>query len=110
MAIREDELAANQMGIISSTPNCWPLRWARVSPASAGAFYGAYVSGIFPSVFDFSVSVIVLCTIVLGGLGNINGAIFGSMVIMVTDRLILPSFQRLLVGLQFASIDPGHGR
>jgi len=27
----------------------------------AGAFYGAYISAIFPSVFDFSVSVIVLC-------------------------------------------------
>ncbi len=100
MAIREDELAANQMGVNLVRTKLLAFSMGASFSGFAGAFYGAYVSGIFPSVFDFSVSVIVLCTIVLGGLGNISGAIFGSMVIMVTDRLLLPSFQRLLIGLQ----------
>jgi branched-chain amino acid transport system permease protein len=72
----------------------------------AGAFYGAYVAGIFPSVFDFSVSIIVLCMVILGGLGNINGVIVGGLVIMMADRLFLPQLKDFLAGLLKTTILP----
>ena len=72
----------------------------------AGAFYGAYIRAIFPSVFDFSVSIIVLCMVILGGLGNINGVIVGGLVIMSADRLFLPALKDFLAGLLKNTILP----
>ncbi len=100
MAIREDELAANQMGVNLVRTKLLAFAMGATFSGFAGAFYGAYVSGIFPNVFDFSVSVIVLSAVVLGGLGNLTGVIFGALIIMINDRLVLVQFQNLLNGLQ----------
>lgn len=100
MAIREDELAANQMGVNLVRTKLLAFAMGATFSGFAGAFYGAYVNGIFPNVFDFSASVIVLCSVVLGGLGNFVGVIFGALIILVNDRLILVQFQTLLNGLQ----------
>jgi ABC-type branched-subunit amino acid transport system permease subunit len=106
MAIREDELAANQMGINLVRTKLMAFAMGATFAGFAGAFYGAYVSGIFPNVFDFSASVIVLCAVVLGGLGNITGVIFGALIILVNDRLFLVAFQTLLNGLQIHVLLP----
>jgi branched-chain amino acid transport system permease protein len=106
MAIREDELAASQMGIDPVRTKLLAFAMGATFSGFAGAFYGAYVSGIFPSVFDFSVSIIVLCTVILGGLGNVNGVIVGSLVIMGADRLFLPALKDFLAGLLKSSILP----
>ena len=66
----------------------------------AGAFYTAYVSAVFPDVFGFSASIIILSAIVLGGIGNVAGVIVGAMIIFISDLLLLKSFQNLLNGLQ----------
>ena len=72
----------------------------------AGAFYADYIRGIFPSVFDFSTSIIILVIVILGGLGNINGVIVGGLVIMTADRLFLPALKDFLKGLLDHSILP----
>jgi ABC-type branched-subunit amino acid transport system permease subunit len=99
-AIREDELAANQMGINLVRTKLLAFSMGASFSGFAGAFYGAYVSGVFPNIFDFSVSVIVLCAVVLGGLGNITGVIFGALIILVNDGLVLKQLQNMLNGLQ----------
>ena len=99
MAIREDELAAAQMGIDPVHTKLLAFAMGATFSGFAGAFYAAYVRGIFPSAFDFSVSIIVLCIIILGGLGNINGVIVGGLVIMTADRLFLPALKDFLKAL-----------
>jgi len=106
MAIREDELAASQMGIDPVRTKLLAFAMGATFSGFAGAFYGAYVRGIFPSVFDFSVSIIVLCTVILGGIGNINGVIVGGLVIMTADRLFLPALKDFLKGLLDHTILP----
>ena len=106
MAIREDELAAAQIGINPVRAKLLAFAMGATFSGFAGAFYGAYIRGIFPSVFDFSVSIIVLCTIILGGLGNINGVIVGGLVIMGADRLFLPALKDFLKGLMDHTILP----
>lgn len=96
MAIREDELAAAQMGIDPVHTKLLAFAMGATFSGFAGAFYAAYIRGIFPSVFDFSVSIIVLCIVILGGLGNINGVIVGGLVIMTADRLFLPALKDFL--------------
>ena len=106
MAIREDELAAAQMGIDPVRTKLAAFAMGAAFSGFAGAFYAAYIRGIFPSVFDFSASIIILCVVILGGIGNINGVIVGGLVIMTADRLFLPALKDFFKGLMDFTILP----
>jgi branched-chain amino acid transport system permease protein len=97
-AMREDELAASAMGINLVKTKLSAFAMGATFSGFAGAFYAAYISAIFPSVFDFSVSVIILCMVILGGLGNMTGVILGAIIIMSADRLYLPQLAQVLKG------------
>ncbi len=99
MAIREDELAAAQMGIDPVRTKLLAFAMGATFSGFAGAFYAAYIRGIFPSVFDFSASIIILSCVILGGIGNINGVIVGGLALMTADRLFLPALKDFLNGL-----------
>jgi branched-chain amino acid transport system permease protein len=105
-AIREDELAASAMGINLVQTKLLAFAMGATFSGFAGAFYGAYISAIFPSVFDFSVSVIILCMVILGGLGNITGVLLGCIIIMAADRLYLPQLAQVLKSLLNISVLP----
>jgi len=106
MAIREDELAAAQMGIDPVKTKLAAFAMGATFSGFAGAFYAAYIAGIFPSVFDFSASIIILCVVILGGIGNINGVIVGGLVIMIADRLFLPALKDFLASLLTHTVLP----
>ncbi len=105
-AIREDELAASAMGINLVQTKLLAFAMGATFSGFAGAFYAAYISAIFPSVFDFSVSVIILCMVILGGLGNITGVILGCIIITAADRLYLPQLAQVLKSLLNTSVLP----
>ncbi len=99
MAIREDELAAAQMGIDPVHTKLLAFSMGATFSGFAGAFYASYIAGIFPGVFEFSTSIIILCTVILGGMGNIYGVIVGGLTIMTADRLFLPALKDFMQGL-----------
>ncbi|BDA72179.1 putative permease of ABC transporter (high-affinity branched-chain amino acid transport) [Rivularia sp. IAM M-261] len=105
-AIREDELAASAMGINLVRTKLLAFAMGAAFAGFAGSFYAAYISAIFPSVFDFSVSVIILCMVILGGLGNMTGVILGGIIIMGADRLFLPQIARILEGIRTTTLLP----
>lgn len=91
-AMREDELAAEAMGINIVRTKLLAFAMGATFSGFAGAFYGSYISAIFPDAFRFDVSVMLLCMVILGGLGNITGVILGGLIIQFADRLFLPQF------------------
>jgi branched-chain amino acid transport system permease protein len=105
-AMREDELAASAMGINLVKTKLLAFSMGATFSGFAGAFFAAYVSAIFPSVFDFSVSVIILCMVILGGLGNMVGVILGGIIITSADRLYLPQLAQVLKGILNTSVLP----
>lgn len=105
-AIREDELAASAMGINLVKTKLLAFSMGATFSGFAGSFYAAYISAIFPSVFDFSVSVIILCMVILGGLGNMSGVILGAIIIMGADRLYLPQIAQVLKSFLSTSVLP----
>ncbi len=105
-AIREDELAASAMGINLVKTKLLAFAMGASFAGLAGAFYAAYISAIFPSTFDFAISVIILCMVILGGLGNMTGVILGSIIIMAADRLYLPQLANVLKGFLNTSVLP----
>lgn len=105
-AIREDELAASAMGINLVRTKLLAFAMGATFSGFAGSFYAAYISAIFPSAFDFSVSVIILCMVILGGLGNMSGVILGGIIIMAADRLYLPQLAEVLKSFLNTSVLP----
>jgi branched-chain amino acid transport system permease protein len=57
----------------------------------AGAFYGAKLSYVSSENFGFIVSVTVLAMVVLGGMGNIPGAMLGGIVLYFILFWLLPN-------------------
>lgn len=90
IAVREDETAAAAMGVNLVTTKLWAYALGATFGGFAGAFYGAFIKSIFPSSFSFNVSVLVLCMVVLGGMGNIYGVILGAIVLQGTNFYFLP--------------------
>src|SRR5581483_7749794 len=70
MAMREDEDAAAAMGVDVVRTKLLAFAMGATFSGFAGAYYASYIQAVFPSSFDFTVSVTVLCAVVLGGIGN----------------------------------------
>jgi branched-chain amino acid transport system permease protein len=99
MAMREDEVAASAMGINLVTTKLSAFAMGASLSGVAGATFGAYIGSIFPSQFEFSLSVILLCAVILGGLGNIWGVILGGFIIQSFDRILAPQLTTFLKGV-----------
>ena len=78
IAIREDETAAASMGIPLMRTKTWAYAAGAFFGGIAGAYYASFKSGTFPDDFFFNISVFILCMVILGGMGNIWGAIVGA--------------------------------
>jgi branched-chain amino acid transport system permease protein len=99
VAMREDELAASAMGVPLVKTKLAAFMIGALFSGFAGAFYASRVSFISPDAFDFSVSVIVLCMVILGGTGSIAGVILGGLIIKIVDLLVLDKLQGVLNGV-----------
>ena len=86
IAIREDETAAAAMGVPLMRTKTWSYATGAFFGGVAGAFYASYKSGAFPDDFFFQISVFILCMVILGGMGNIWGVIFGACFLAYLDR------------------------
>ena len=106
MAMREDELAAAAMGIHIVRTKLLAFSMGATFSGFAGVYFAAYIQAIFPSSFDFSVSVIVLCMVILGGLGNMVGVVIGGLIIMSADRLFLPQISSFIQDLSGTTQQP----
>jgi len=91
MAIREDETAASAMGIHCVNAKLWAYGIGASLGGMAGVYHGARIGSIFPSSFMFYISISVLCMVIIGGMGNVYGAIVGAFVIEGLNFWLLPS-------------------
>ena len=87
-AIREDELAASSMGINLVRTKLLAFAMGASFSGFAGAVFAGYLQVITPDQFEFTVSVMVLSMVILGGLGNIWGVIVGGLLIQFFDRIL----------------------
>jgi len=101
---RDNELAANAMGVPLVRTKLTAFMLGAMFSGFAGAFYASYVSFISPDAFDFSISVIVLVMVILGGQASIPGVILGGFVVKLVDLLILDKVQLVFGGLLKATI------
>ena len=100
VAIREDEVAAEAMGI--NTRNIKLLAFAMGASFAgiSGGLFAGFQGFISPESFNLFESIIVLCMIVLGGMGNIPGVILGAVLLTVFPEALryLGELQNALFG------------
>ena len=89
MAIREDETAAACMGVDPIKSKLLAFALGATFSGFAGSVYAAKLQAITPGAFEFNVSIMLLCMVILGGMGSIRGVIAGGIVITLFDRIFL---------------------
>ena len=87
-AIREDELAASSMGINLTKTKLWAFALGASFSGFAGSLYSAAFQYVHPSQFEFTLSILILSAIILGGIGNVYGAVLGALIIGSFDRIL----------------------
>ena len=98
-AMREDEVAAASMGVNLVTTKLFAFALGASFSGFAGSIWASYLQVIAPEQFDFSVSINVLCMIILGGLGNIGGVIAGGLMLGFVDKVLFDWISGLIHGV-----------
>ncbi len=88
-ALREDELAAEAMGVNTTWMKLMAFAGGALVAGGTGALFASFQDSVFPNNFGFPQLVIVYCMVILGGLGNVAGVILGAVILS-----ILPEFLR----------------
>ncbi len=86
-AIREDEIAASSMGINVTKYKVWAFAIGAGVSGIAGCLQSCFVLSVSPGSYVFMVSIMVLCTVVLGGMGNFLAVILGAFLIQFISYL-----------------------
>lgn len=88
ISIREDEIAAENMGVNLFGYKLFSFSVGAGIAGIAGALYSHTQTFIEPNGFGFMVSVIILVMIILGGLGSVTGAIIGTIILMIFPEFL----------------------
>jgi branched-chain amino acid transport system permease protein len=86
-SIREDETAAELMGVNTFIYKLLAYAMGGMFAGLAGAFFASRMKFVSPESFTFLESAMVLCMVVLGGMGSIPGIILGAAALIVLPEL-----------------------
>ncbi len=89
IALREDEIACQAMGVDKTRTKLTAFALGATWAGMAGVVFAAKTTFINPASFTIWESIIILCVVVLGGMGSIPGVIFGALVL-----ILLPEYLR----------------
>src|SRR5215831_2489861 len=89
MAIREDEIAAEAMGIDRIRLKLLAFGVGAAFAGMTGTFYVAKLQTATPEMFMFPVSVMLLVMIVFGGIGSIAGVVVGAVFLQLLQSWFL---------------------
>jgi branched-chain amino acid transport system permease protein len=99
-AIREDEIAAEAMGIDTTRYKVVAFVISSALAGLAGGLFGHLFGNLLsPAVFTFVKSIEVIIMIVLGGIGSITGAVLGATILTILPEA-LRGFDQQFPGLR----------
>ena len=86
-AIREDELAAQAMGVNTVRAKLQAFATGAAIAGIGGSLLASWQRSVFPDNFLFTESVNILAMVILGGAGNLLGVILGATVIVAMPEV-----------------------
>ena len=88
MAIRDNEIAAQSVGINLTRYKLTAFVVSAVFAGFAGVLYGLNYSSLVASRFDYNTSIQILVFVVLGGIGSIRGSIIAAALLTVLPEML----------------------
>jgi len=98
VAIREDEVAAELMGVDVTKQKVVAFGLSAMFAGLAGAIFAHWEGFVTPESFTFWESCLLVCAVVLGGMGSILGVVLGALCIV-----LVPEVLRDVLGSTFAN-------
>ena len=94
ISIREDEIAAEAVGINTTKYKVTAFTIGAFFAGIAGALYASYFYFLKPDTFGFQKSIDILVIVVLGGLGSISGSVLAAILLALINT-ILQDFSKI---------------
>ena len=100
-AIRENEVAAEAVGINAFRYKRMSFVFSAVYAGWAGALYAGYMMYIVPTNFGLNKSIELITTTVIGGLGSLTGSVLGAMLVTLLPEVFrsLSNYRMLIYGI-----------
>ncbi|MDQ7779522.1 MAG: branched-chain amino acid ABC transporter permease [Planctomycetota bacterium] len=96
VAIREDEVAAQAMGINTFKLKVLAFALSAFVAGMAGVVFAARIGYFTPDAFKFETSVLVVAMVILGGMGSIPGVIAGAALLWLIPWALRDPIPRFL--------------
>lgn len=90
LAVREDEIAAEAMGVNTTSAKVRAFATAAFFAGVAGALFAHYLRYLNPATFDFNRSFEVIIMVVLGGMGSLTGSVVAAIFLTVLKEVLRP--------------------
>ena len=100
IAIREDEIAAEAMGVDTTRMKCLAFSLGAFWAGITGVFFAGKFAFVSPESFTFMESILILSIVVLGGMGSIPGVIIGALTIIILPEILrgFANYRMLIFG------------
>jgi branched-chain amino acid transport system permease protein len=82
-ALREDELAAELMGMPTDWLKLLAFAFGAAVAALTGSLFASLKVGVFPETFSLTLLITVYAMLILGGVGSQTGAVLGAVIVYV---------------------------
>lgn len=100
LAIREDETAADALGIKTTKLKVGTFVVSAIAPAAVGSLYATYLSFIDPmTAFAPMTELTTIAMVLLGGMGTVFGPLIGVVVMSVVNELLWSRFPEIYLAL-----------
>ncbi len=101
VALREDELAATCMGLDTTKLKLAAFALGAGLAGLAGCLYVVKLGNTAdPEAYGFNRSIIALCCLILGGLGNRTGVLLGVFLVLGFDNILAPVADKYMQSLR----------
>lgn len=90
LAVREDEIAADSMGVNSTQAKVRAFVLGSFFAGVAGGLYAHYFQYLNPATFDFNRSFEVIIMVVLGGMGSLTGSVLAAVLLTAVREALRP--------------------
>jgi len=100
-SIREDEQAAEAMGVDVVRFKVLAFIMGSTLAGLAGGFYSHFLTFIMPQNFGFGQSIFILCMVVFGGIGTRWGPVVGAIILGILPEVFRPimEYRTLIYGV-----------
>ena len=100
-AMREDEIACQAMGIDIMKTKLAAFSMGAIWAGIMGVLFAAKTTFINPASFTTWESIVILCVVVIGGMGSIPGVIAGALIFILTPEYLraFSEYRMLIFGL-----------